>query len=459
MLYKLKEIIKKHPLLYKLSVSLYLKLIPKINLFLPGPYKSFLKYKFFLERDLTLLKHRNNNTTKIVMLAISEVFRDPRIEREARTLRDAGFEVKIIYIDYFSTYHNIQNIDWGPRITFRPIPFDGNVFWENFPYLFSDLMINAACEEEVFAIHAHDLSTGLIGAVAAEKIGAYFVCDFHEWFSENVSWNYKLKRYVKHPFLKKKLYQWAERICLKKANRLITVCDSIAQDIKKEMVPRSFSIIRNIPFFDKNTASSPQPLLRDLLDIKKESYPLALLWQGGVGPTRLIEPIIEGVSLVPEVFFVIRGPGMEYYQEEYEKLIQKLGIENRVKCLMPIPSSQVVAGAKGADLGVWSLPNLCKNFKYSLPNKIFEYMVAGVPILGADYPEVRKIVTSYNIGLLFDPYSPKSVAQQLEKIKNDPQLLKTYQSNLKIALEDNSPTKEWKKLTSLYNELRSEKNA
>ncbi|MBN9412625.1 MAG: glycosyltransferase [Candidatus Paracaedimonas acanthamoebae] len=459
MLYKLKTFIKKYPFLYKIFVSLYLKLHPKIHLSLPHHYKLLLKYAFFLERDINPLKHRNNNNNKIVMLAISEIFRDPRIEREARTLRDAGFEIKIIYIDYFSAYHNIQEINWGTGITFRPIPFDGNVFWEIFPYLFSDLMINAACEEEVFAIHAHDLSTALMGAIAAEKIGAYFVCDFHEWFSENVGWNYKLKKYVKHPFLKKKLYQWAEKICLRKANRMITVCDSIARDINLEIMPKPFSIIRNIPFFEEEKNTSSHPSLRDLFGIKKENFPLVLLWQGGVGPTRLIEPIIEGVSLVPGVFFVIRGPGMEYYQTEYEKLIQKLGAEDRVKCLMPIPSSEVVAGAKGADLGVWSLPNLCKNFTYSLPNKIFEYMVAGVPILAADYPEVRKIVSSYDIGMLFDPYSPKSIAQQLEKVKNNQVLLKTYQKNLKTALEDNSPSKEWEKLTSLYNELRSENNA
>jgi starch synthase len=102
---------------------------------------------------------------------------------------------------------------------------------------------------------------------------------------------------------------------------------------------------------------------------------------------------------------------------------------------------------------VWSLPNLCKNFYYALPNKIFEYLVAGLPIVGADFPEVRRIVNRYEVGLCFDPYDPKSIARQINRMVENPDLIRKFRQNATAALIDMHADREWQQLADLYKRL------
>lgn len=178
-----------------------------------------------------------------------------------------------------------------------------------------------------------------------------------------------------------------------------------------------------------------------------------VLWQGGVGPTRLIEPIIESIGLIEDIVLVIRGPVIERFQDEYLALAERSGAGGRVFCVPPVPSEQVVAAARTADLGVWSLPNLSRNFYYSLPNKIFEYLGAGLPIVGANFPEARKIIEGYGVGLTFDPYDPRSIADAIARISGDPEFAARCRANIARANADLDVDAEWQKLVCLYDGL------
>ena len=92
---------------------------------------------------------------------------------------------------------------------------------------------------------------------------------------------------------------------------------------------------------------------------------------------------------------------------------------DRVKLEPPVPSSDVVAAARGADAGIWTLPALCRNFTFALPNKIFEYLAADLPVLVAHYPEAKRLVLEHEVGLAFDPYDPQSIAQSIKRLMQD----------------------------------------
>ena len=138
---------------------------------------------------------------KIVMLVISEVWRDPRVEREARALAAAGFEIEILYPDYFSHIYSGSSVTWGERISFSPLPSDAYRYIFGFPYLFGRSYLEAAAKRRPYAFHCHDLNTALVGLAAARMTGAHCICDFHEWYSENVSWDPVTGEYVPHHFL------------------------------------------------------------------------------------------------------------------------------------------------------------------------------------------------------------------------------------------------------------------
>jgi len=121
----------------------------------------------------------------VAMPAISELWIDPRVRRAATALATAGYQVRIVYPDFFSKLRNLGPMDWGPSIEFRPL--DGAYAWfaNGFPWVLGKEYLRAVEEERPDIIHCHDLNTSIIGLAAAGKLGCHCICDFHEWFSEN----------------------------------------------------------------------------------------------------------------------------------------------------------------------------------------------------------------------------------------------------------------------------------
>ena len=388
---------------------------------------------------------------RVVMLVVSNLRVDPRVERAARCLAEAGYRVTVIWPDAYEPSHQQQPLCWGDGIEFRPLPAHASGYIFSFPWVCGSKMLEAAARERPFAIHCHDLNTALIGLAAARGTGALCVCDFHEWYSENVSWDDSKSGWGPHPPLKRFIYRLTERLVLARADAVITVCESIARELSDQFSDgqRTVHVIRNIP--PLAPPSGRYGSLRTQLGIAKGKF--LLLWQGGTGPSRLIEPIIRSLQLAPDVVFVIRGPSLEHYGDGYRELARDVGVGDRLILLPPVPSSDVVDAAVGADAGIWTLPNISKNFYFALPNKIFEYLAAGLPVLAANFPEARKLVEGLGVGLCFDPYQPQSIAQQLNRLSGDAAYLAAIRDRIPAAMAEINAGNEWRRLVELYARL------
>ncbi len=178
-----------------------------------------------------------------------------------------------------------------------------------------------------------------------------------------------------------------------------------------------------------------------------------LLYQGGTGPSRLIEPIIEALAHVPECILAIRGPSLDIFGEGYREIARRGGFEDRLFLMPPVPSRDVVAAAGGADAGIYSVLGVGKNFIYALPNKIFEYAAAGLPVLSADYPEVSKFVREHDIGLTFAPTDPRSIAAAINRLIDEPALAERLRINSAKLTANLLGQDEWDKLVALYDAL------
>lgn len=419
---------------------------------LPGyellPEGALLYARQVVEQPVAWEEARENNL--IVMLVISALRIDPRVEREARALAEAGYRVRVIAPDISHPPLKEQPINWGPGIEFDILSPTVADFFNIKPYLAGEPLLAAAVQYRPLAFHCHDLNTCLVGLAAARYVGCYCVCDFHEWYSHNVSWNDGAKSWEPHPDEMRKIFSSAEKLVMNQADEVITVCDSIAQELKIESnrMDRQVHVIRNIPAPNSSTALYPS--LRDTLSIPANKT--VMLWQGGIGPTRLLEPVIQSLAHVENAVFVIRGPSLDLFGEGYRELAKQSGVSERLFLLPPVKSADVVKAANGSDFGIWTLPNLSKNFYYALPNKIFEYLMAGLPIACANFPEARAIVERYRVGVTFDPYDPKSIASAIEKL-TESSFRKTCIDNVKLALDDLRADREWKKLIELYDRL------
>jgi glycosyltransferase involved in cell wall biosynthesis len=390
----------------------------------------------------------------IVMLVQSDLSVDPRVQREAKALAAAGFSVTVICAAWSADLDNCKKIDWGPGIDFRILPLSAGRFVTRYPHLYGKQLLDAALAENAWAYHAHDLDMALIALLAAAHKEVACVCDFHEWYSENVSYDRWTGRYRPHNFFKRRLYRMMERCAMHSATEVITVCQSIAELLETTfLAPRPVHVIRNIPEVQQLAAGTVACQdLRSRLKIPADRR--IVMYQGGMGPSRNLEPVIEAMKYAPGAALVIRGPGYEDFGPVYHQLAKKLKVADRVFCLPPVPSTRVVVEARTADLGLWTLlANVGLNFKFSLPNKVFEYLAAGIPLLVADLPEVGKIVNGHKIGLCFDPVDPHSIAGCINRFVEDPALLASCRENIRRAREELSGEKEWAKLVTLYRNL------
>lgn len=391
----------------------------------------------------------------VLMLVVSDLRIDPRVEREARALAAAGYRVTVICPDPTLGAEKDLAIDWGRGVSIRFIDGLASQYLVARPGFEGGLMFDAAMaaarETDFLAVHAHDLNTCLVGLAVARQTGAHLVADFHEWTSENVHWDNGSDGWAPYPPGWKDELQALEARILREASEVVTVCDSIADALAEELGGgRRPKVIRNVPALS-STPSRDYPPLKQQLGLPDEQF--VLLWQGGTGPTRLIEPIIEALEFAPHCVFVIRGPSLDVFGPDYRRIAERVGAADRLILQGPVPSRDVVAAARGADAGIWTLPRLCRNFTYALPNKIFEYTASGLALLVADYPEARRMVEAHGIGLTFDPYDPRSIAAALNRLIDEPQLAEKLRSNTAEALVSLNADREWQKLAALYDSL------
>ena len=110
------------------------------------------------------------------------------------------------------------------------------------------------------------------------------------------------------------------------------------------------------------------------------------------------------------------GYGDSQLLEELEKIASKNGLSDRFSVYGPVPSELVPQFTSSADVGVAPIMNSCLSYYLCSPNKVFEYMHAGIPVVASDFPELRKVVMGQNIGYVFNPEEPQDIARSIRKV-------------------------------------------
>jgi glycosyltransferase involved in cell wall biosynthesis len=392
----------------------------------------------------------------VVMLVVSDVRVDPRVQKAARAAVEQGFRVTVVAPSHRRAMPAPATPDWGPGIAFEfPEVRKAALPNHHYPYLVDSDFLRFARRFRNVIFHGHDLNTACMALQLARETGSACVADFHEWFSENVEWSAREQAYVRNRWFKRMVMRRAERLCMRHCHAVITVCDSIANELQAmQRREDGVHVVRNIPDLSPPDPSLRVPDVRQQVSARPDEF--ILLWQGGVGPSRLLEPIIQSLAHAPGVLLVVRGPGLEDgspFRQHYQREAQAAGVLDRLRLLPPVPSRLVVAAAAGADAGIWTLPNLSKNFYYALPNKIFEYLAAGLPVLVADFPEAGGLVRRYDVGFAFDPYSPTSIAAALNRLKAEPDVRRRMAANTGAAMADMDAAREWSRVPALYHSL------
>lgn len=294
--------------------------------------------------------------------------------------------------------------------------------------------------------HAHDLNTLPIAYWAKKKTKASLVYDSHEFYVERNRPN-KASRIGK--FLLKQL----EGFFVRSSDHVITVSDSIGVELQKRYSVKKLSIILNVPMLNGTSDSvrNSECSLHHELDIPETDR--IVLYVGNIAFNRGLENLIQSIVYLNNCVLVMMGKATEVYAEKLKKVAIDSGVGEKVHFFGPIPQKQVIAYASSADIGAAPILNTCLSYYYCLPNKLFECMNAGLPTIGSNFPELKKVIEGYEIGKTFDPEDPKDIAASINYILSDKLRYDTMCKNSLQAAKVFNWSNESKKLLTIYNDL------
>jgi glycosyltransferase involved in cell wall biosynthesis len=141
-----------------------------------------------------------------------------------------------------------------------------------------------------------------------------------------------------------------------------------------------------------------------------------ILYMGGLMPGRGLEQMIDALPLIQDIRLCAIGPGALRYRESLLARAAAAGVEDRVELRPPVAPGDVQSALSGAAAGLCLIQPVCRSYELCLPNKLFEYAAAGVPILASDVPVIAAVVRGEGLGEVVPPTDPHAIAAGLERL-------------------------------------------
>ncbi len=232
-------------------------------------------------------------------------------------------------------------------------------------------------------IHCHDTPLLPLAVFLARIFRSKLIYDAHELESKKNSQS----KFISQMTL------FVEKVCWGRLNGFITVSNSIMLWYQTRFPKKESVLILNSPVIkDSPSKSNFNWYFHALYGISKDH--LVFVYLGLFVPGRGVEKLLQVFSdekLSSHIVFVGRGPQREIIRK-YEKLNSRIHLHD------PVHHDQVVTLVANADYGLCFIENVSLSDYYSLPNKLFEYAFAGLPVLASDFPDMREIIEKYELG-------------------------------------------------------------
>lgn len=272
------------------------------------------------------------------------------------------------------------------------------------PLPFTSAFVGAGKDLKADLVQVHDLPGLEAGCQLASTWQVPLVYDAHELYPEQRSFSNA----------QRKICSQAEARLIVRAQLVFAVNESIAEEMAtRYRITKPVTLLNAIDPPDCFDVHARYDLLRQKLSLPGERR--ILLFQGGFAPNRNLEVLIEAMASVqtPDVDLVMMGFGD--FGEGLQRQAQTMGLlGRRVHFLPAVPQSELLQHSASADLGIIPYPHVDLNSYYCTPNKLFEFIQAGLPILANRSPELERFVSANGFGMTAPMKSARELAKAID---------------------------------------------
>jgi glycosyltransferase involved in cell wall biosynthesis len=234
---------------------------------------------------------------------------------------------------------------------------------------------------------------------------------------------------LKEKKFKQVFWKWTEKFFIRKADYVIVTGAMDGEFLKKEYRLKNIILLRNLPRYYKPALKLD---LHSHLQIHKSKK--IILYQGVLLKGRGIEKVFTVLKELSDHVFVIAGGGE--YEEHYQNLAEQMNLTDQVFFLGKLTQEDLPQVTASVDIGVSLIENLSTSYYYALPNKLFEYIMAEVPVIVSNLPQMKEIIDKYDVGYAVEFESKDELANAIKKLTEDSKLFESKKQNCQIASQE-----------------------
>lgn len=366
---------------------------------------------------------------KVIISVTSDLVTDQRVHKTAQVLHNEGFDVTLIGRKLKSSAE-MPKRDY--KVVRMSLPFEkGPQFYASYNfYLFLYLLFHKAN-----ILHSNDLDTLLANYLVSKIKKTNLVYDSHEYFTGVPE------------IQNRKFVKWAwtsiEKFIFPKLKHVYTVNESIA-NIYQQLYNVNVGVVRNVPFLYKiDNQNNSLPF--------DASYPFLIFQGAALNVDRGAEEAILSMQWIENVKLLIIGGGDVI--GNLHQIVKDYKLEDKVYFLPKMPHEQLKSYTSKAILGLSFDKSSNENYKYSLPNKVFDYLHAGIPVLASEVIEVARVIKKYKVGDFIPNHEPKAIADKINEILANQEQLSTWKNNTFLASQECNWQKESDLIVEIYKKL------
>ncbi len=379
----------------------------------------------------------------ICFLSSKHTPRDKRVfDKEAVSLANAGFRVLHLAPD-----DKIGNHERGVEIVTYSPP---SGLWGRIVQL--PLLYKKAAQINAECYHCNEVDSWLVGVLLKITHSKLIVFDVHEHYPSTFAES-RFPRWL-HPVIAESI-RLVFRLLTPLTDRIVLAKKSVSIDFmgsKKKQV-----LVQNFTSLAYRDMELPQKLSQDG---HNPNLPITAFHLGLIGRKRGWSQLLDALTLVnsKNIHVKIVGTFNDGSQREFENRVLELGLQERIELREWMPFEQAFQELIVADIGLVLFQPGIQNHVFALPHKIFDYMLAGLPVIAPEFAEeLSPIVREAQCGLLIDPSKPEQIANALDNLATNPLMGKRLGLNGRQAvIEKYNWESEAVKLIDMYLELARE---